>query len=333
MNVVKEESNLLYGGLLRKDVARMPVHQQRYLYTSFILVQFLLTQVLGVYAIFHLPRLLHFFLFVDAILFLFLWKNRFKNVYFVPTLICTTFGLALGGLAAAYNWRMFFEHVVFYDTGTTYRNVVPTSPAEAFLDASQMQFSHESIVETTRGVGYKRKGTMYCIAPIVEKDAETSSKVSFWAVGMNCCDTVGHFYCDSSIEQSVHTASVILRRKPSRFWTKSGSEIFEDAQLKAEGQFSLPHEEHTLYVRWMKDTTELRDTYVAKSLVFFFVSAAVVAFLGFGFTFVLTKVFASVPSAMHNFPNGGLPGMNNSSALDKSYGSVGRDSPLKTRML
>mmetsp|Transcript_22266 Transcript_22266/g.56237 ORF Transcript_22266/g.56237 Transcript_22266/m.56237 type:complete len:355 (+) Transcript_22266:600-1664(+) len=326
----------LLGTLLKKEAASLPAHKQRYLFTTFSTVAFIFSQIFGVYLIFDFPAVLSLWLLsVGAALFL-LHRYRAVNVYFLPSAVCVLSGVLLGLTAAVYNWQKFYEHVTFFDSGTHYRNVVPTSPAESVLDAAKLQFSHQSIVETTRSVGYRHKGVMYCIAPVVEKDADVTGKIGFWAVGINCCEPVGHFYCDDAIDQPSHTAAVVLARKSSVFVQKPATEIYQAAQLKAEGQFHLPHEDSALYVRWMKDPSKYRASFVFKSVLFFFVSLAGMLLFSFFLALLLTKgqlismlnhvssSSGSGPPAQQMRNRSKMPGSASGGAafLDRSYGSV-----------
>ncbi|CAD7930177.1 unnamed protein product [Amoebophrya sp. A25] len=268
--------HLLFLGKLswRQQIVRLPKYKQRRLYAGLAFADFLLTQVLAVYAVFDAQSLFVFWLLGNAALLIFLLRHRAENVYFLSTLVSLSLALLLAGACSYWNYNLYFERVVFADTGASYRNLVPTTPAESVLDASKLQFSHESIVETTRGVGYRYLGSMYCVAPIVEKDATYSGKVSFWAVGVNCCDSVGDFYCDDAIDQTSHKAAVVMQRK-APFFVPKISEIYALAQLKAEGEFGLPHEAEPIYLRWMRDPGLLRTHYVSSSVAFLFASSAV----------------------------------------------------------
>merc|ERR1719291_700449 len=81
-----------------------------------------------------------------------------------------------------------------------------TTPADARADAAWIKFSDApqiSSVDTTRSAGFKVGGTMYCVAPILSAQAfsggdASTIRVSYWAVGIDCCNHAGVFSCDAS---------------------------------------------------------------------------------------------------------------------------------------
>merc|ERR1719375_1962562 len=84
--------------------------------------------------------------------------------------------------------------------GRTYKDVDAASPAAAYLDAGRIQFGNASI-DYDSGVGFKEYTSTFCVAPIMGK--ANQQKISFWAVGRDCCDEHGGFKCDDSEQQGV----------------------------------------------------------------------------------------------------------------------------------
>merc|ERR1719161_1995354 len=84
--------------------------------------------------------------------------------------------------------------------GHTYKDVDAASPAAAYLDAGKIRFQNVSI-DYDSGIGFKEFTGKYCVAPILGKANQKT--VSFWAVGMDCCDDHGGFVCDDALEQGV----------------------------------------------------------------------------------------------------------------------------------
>merc|ERR1719498_2107411 len=65
-----------------------------------------------------------------------------------------------------------------------------------------------------KSFGFKANDFTYCVAPVVSRTASVhpdsgGPKVSFWAVGKDCCGNRGNFECDGAGETEVRNAFTV----------------------------------------------------------------------------------------------------------------------------
>lgn len=165
--------------------------------------------------------------------------------------ILTLFALVFGTLAGLYNYEAHMGPYWNYDESREYTNVLPSEPAASFMDAGKIQFAQAARVDTTESVGYKH-GDTYCVAPI--KDANSGSRVEFWAVCVNQCGGRRDFRCDDASDPTARGAVTLIDHST---FMPSQMEYFHRAVKEAEASFDLVSSSEPLFVRWLKDP----DTY------------------------------------------------------------------------
>lgn len=154
--------------------------------------------------------------------------NRARNIHFQPMTVAIGLATVFASFIGFYNYDAHEVLSSYYDNSRAYTNVVPSEQALAFSDAGAIDFTSEAMVDITRGVGYRHKGTMYCIAPIT--DNTNPAKVEFWATGIDCCrNRPRDFYCDEAKNMKAHSGAVVfdnrvVRGFKSRYvWAGQGS--------------------------------------------------------------------------------------------------------------
>lgn len=128
----------------------------------------------------------------------------------LPIAMCTAICSFYGGVKF---------HVKFYApyylavSSREYSDVKPTARTAEFADAGIIHFNQDATVDTSRSFGYKTDEFTYCVAPIVSRNAEVhplsgGPKITFWAVGKDCCGRSHDFECDGAGEIEVRNAFV-----------------------------------------------------------------------------------------------------------------------------
>lgn len=80
------------------------------------------------------------------------------------------------------------------DSGASYKQVSASDPAVARSDAAVLEFTPGTQVDINSSVGYMKRGTVYCVAPVVGATPSDTGP-GFWAAGTNCCEQRGGFSC------------------------------------------------------------------------------------------------------------------------------------------
>lgn len=77
-----------------------------------------------------------------------------------------------------------------------YSGVRPGGDPRAYSDAGVLSFSSDSRLDPSSSAGFEEWPVRYCAAPVVSVDHTEAA--TFWAVGVNCCDKRGGFWCGAS---------------------------------------------------------------------------------------------------------------------------------------
>merc|ERR1719229_1350029 len=145
-------------------------------------------------------------------------------------------------------------------------------------------FTRDSHLDIDKSIGFKR-GTMYCVAPIVS-GTERLASYDFWAVGTDCCSgDAPDYHCGEYRNPHAHAGLRILSESQQNFY-----------QL-AVGQAEVAHRltaTHPLFFTWTVDPiAEVSDNqdaglryFLLGTLCFFAFQlfAVVMASLAVGFT-------------------------------------------------
>ena len=175
----------------------------------------------------------------------------------------------VGILLGLYNYHEYMFSYWAYDEFREYNNVLPSEPAAAHADAGKLMFSEDARVDTTKAVGFKHTDT-YCVAPIL--DDTQSSRVEFWAAGMNCCGKRADFKCDDAWDDRARAGVVILDNDS---WLPSHRDIYMKAVKIAEAAFDVVSAEEPLFVRWVVDPERVQNDFWKSGVGFLVTTASV----------------------------------------------------------
>jgi len=202
---------------------------------------------------------------------------------FVATVMGTLFGL--------YCYDSYSIYPMFYGNARTYDNVVASEPAAAVADAGKVVFTSESYVSTREAAGYvTESGNMYCVAPV--RDSATAKTIEFWAAGVDCCEGLGTFTCDSAADSEAHAGAVIFDGLDA--FTTSRRSYYQKARAKAVAEYALLSPAEPLYVRWVETSNlnVLSTQYKVQAVIFVVVSSAVFAGAFAALAFVMVPLSA-----------------------------------------
>mmetsp|Transcript_34765 Transcript_34765/g.84042 ORF Transcript_34765/g.84042 Transcript_34765/m.84042 type:complete len:326 (-) Transcript_34765:127-1104(-) len=173
------------------------------------------------------------------------------------TLFATATAFVIG--LAIYN--RYVVQSFYFDEHRAYSNVLPTSLAGAHADAGVITFARGSHVDVTKSVGLLNN-QRYCAAPIVGEGSIAHAE--FWAVGVNCCDTVGDIWCDSISDNSARSGAVVS--DDSSFFSDlspAGKEFdsFRKAVRQSAAQFGMTLPKNPIMVRWTASPSSVASGY------------------------------------------------------------------------
>jgi len=149
-------------------------------------------------------------------------------------------------------------------SGRKYKNVPPTGATAEYADAGIIRFTDDAVLDTSRAFGYKASDFTYCVAPVISNEASVSPlsagpKISFWAVGKDCCGNRRDFECDGAGDLEVKNAFTVSDL-PKDWLTetlvpKTSRPMYLKAIEAAKALHNLRSEDPTkiLLVRWAAD--------------------------------------------------------------------------------
>lgn len=147
----------------------------------------------------------------------------------------------------------------------TETNVLPNTHPLAVGGAGVLEFAAGTRLDTSLSAGYKFWFYNYCAAPIVGPDPE-SVPVSFWAVGVGCCDSRGKFTCDSAADQSARSAMPL---RPHTLGPEITSHYNRAIQMAAAAN-NLGVAKDPVFVVWHKDPFAVGKAIWWQSTILFF---------------------------------------------------------------
>jgi len=136
-----------------------------------------------------------------------------------------------------------WNYWVLYDANT-YSNVLPSDPPAAYKDAGKVIFAHGARLDIPRSVGYK-DGDLYCVAPVI--DEVNSSVISYWAIGMDCCDVRGGFDCDDAFDDKARSGVRVL----------NPADQYKAALKMAGADYGIVSVASPMFVRWVRDPEQM----------------------------------------------------------------------------
>jgi len=198
-----------------------------------------------------------------------------RKLYDWIPLMCYLSASLLGLFLGHQNYDYLMGQYYALSIGREYTDVLPAEPAGGHLDAGIISFAPGSRLDWTQSSPYRDpiSGLTLCAAPIID---DTTEEVSFFAVGIDCCDRAG-FWCDDARDLSAQSAAK---------WTPGMSTMhaeidFTPACAKSAAIHGLTLGTPQLFLRWLKDPTAFRSAKFDEGLLGFFLYLllAVLAFL------------------------------------------------------
>lgn len=169
-------------------------------------------------------------------------------------LVCAVLAVGCGvgfGMLNANELRPWLRYSSFASY-TRVRADVPSSLPLA--DAGFIVFAHTSVLDVNRSVGFYTGDNRYCVAPVVNPEhSGEPAEVIFWAVGVDCCDPRGDFWCSDARDPSTKSA---LIHEPSPWQLLFGGhelEHFKDAVKMAESDYGFPLSDDSVWLDWVAD--------------------------------------------------------------------------------
>jgi len=187
------------------------------------------------------------------------WERKYpSSIFFVPLgLISALLPLYIGIKIYVGMYAPYYLAVSARD----YFDVPPDGRAAEYADGGIFHFGPDAALDTTRSFGFQGSDATYCAAPVVSRTASVhphsrGQKISFWAVGKDCCGNRADFECDGAGDLEVRNAFAIneLRRDlVTRFLVPASSrEMYLKAVQAAKALHGLESENvnHVILLRW-----------------------------------------------------------------------------------
>lgn len=176
-------------------------------------------------------------------------------------LLCA-FAIGIACLGGLNNYNSNMAPYWAYEESREYHNVLPSEPAAAHADAGKIFFADAARIDTTKAVGY-RKGLTYCVAPIL--DPSSTTRVEFWAVGLDCCAERGDFQCGDAMAEGSNEARGGVVVMDDRFLSGgSHFEYFGKAVKEAEAANDLVSASEPIFLHWVKDPDAIQNGYFSR---------------------------------------------------------------------
>mmetsp|Transcript_42018 Transcript_42018/g.78599 ORF Transcript_42018/g.78599 Transcript_42018/m.78599 type:complete len:341 (-) Transcript_42018:73-1095(-) len=136
-----------------------------------------------------------------------------------------------------------------------FKDVVPTMSPASVSDAGVLNFAEGTVVDAGSAAGYRVWPYNYCAAPILVDDKESapSSPVTFWAVGVGCCDSRGEFTCDSADDKEARKGIRLESHMLGYFMGHEVKENYEKAIRMAAAAYSMDAADDPILVAWHQD--------------------------------------------------------------------------------
>jgi len=208
-----------------------------------------------------------------------LWALRARVHVFLNLGMLMPVAVIAGSVLGLYTYDVYAIFPMFYAHARVYTDVVSSQPFAAVADAGKLMFTSTSLVDRNFSVGYiTERGSTYCVAPV--RDNLMPPRVEFWAVGVECCDPQGNFWCDDSRDGKASSGIVVFDN--NGIFSTSRYVNYEKARKKAEATFGLISAQKPGYVRWVKadSLNAASDEYRTK---------AVLSLCGWSFLYILVS--------------------------------------------
>uniref|UniRef100_A0A7S4Q8H5 Uncharacterized protein n=1 Tax=Alexandrium monilatum TaxID=311494 RepID=A0A7S4Q8H5_9DINO len=196
--------------------------------------------------------------------------------------ICS--GTIVGGIG----WHAYWRQYWWLQTGTRPQRQSAATSAGGMIDAATIGFWNSdtkrtvdgTYVDNLKSAGFKDTH-YYCVAPVLSPstDAGTNARVNFWAVGIDCCQRSGSFFCDDSRRADAGYGIVMIG--DGYPCPDCNMEKFRAAIAKAEALHNLVSMPDAVMLRWVGNPRATELGMLWKALLFILLSG-ILSFLVFG---------------------------------------------------
>mmetsp|Transcript_101834 Transcript_101834/g.296930 ORF Transcript_101834/g.296930 Transcript_101834/m.296930 type:complete len:464 (+) Transcript_101834:181-1572(+) len=223
-----------------------------------------------------------------AMILLWMMGKRWGPVSLLVLGMLSLLAVCSGTVVGALGWHTYWRQYWWLQTGTRTEGNTAATSAAGLIDSAIIGFWDDgakrtiqgTYVDNFRSAGYK-DDHFYCVAPILSPETAdgTFARVNFWAVGIDCCQLTGSFYCDDSRKASAGYGVVMLDEGfpcPDCHEHK-----FRAAIQKAEALHGLVSVPNAVLVRWVQNPMATEFGMLWKA-VLFIITSGIFAFLVFG---------------------------------------------------
>jgi len=140
------------------------------------------------------------------------WERNYPSTAFLGPIFIGSFLLPV--YVGVKIYVKLFAPYVLASSGREYSGVSPTAKTLEYADAGIIKFTKDASLYTSRAFGFKDTDFTYCVAPVVSRHEpvhphSSGPKISFWAVGKDCCGNRRDFECDGAGDMDVRSAFTV----------------------------------------------------------------------------------------------------------------------------
>lgn len=228
-----------------------------------------------------------------AMILLWVMGKRFGQVSLLALGSLCLLAVVAATVVGSLGWHTYWRQYWWLQTGYRSEGNSALTAALGLSDSSIIGFWNDTTkrtinntyVDSYMSAGYKDKH-YYCVAPILSPRAieGTITRVNFWAVGLDCCQRSGSFFCDDSRRSDAGYGVVML--DDGFPCPDCHEQKFRAAVEKAEAIHNLVSAPGAIMVRWVRNpmATELGMLWKA---VLFIVLSGILSFSVLGVLGVL----------------------------------------------
>mmetsp|Transcript_57562 Transcript_57562/g.105895 ORF Transcript_57562/g.105895 Transcript_57562/m.105895 type:complete len:1174 (+) Transcript_57562:165-3686(+) len=125
-----------------------------------------------------------------------------------------------------------------------------------------------ALLEDTSSIGpsVAGRGSGSGISPSCDSSSLVPSRIDFWAVGKNCCNPSGDFWCSNVQDTAARSGVVVYAFQGYEQDNENPWKQYQRAVLKASDSFDLPLPDHPILVKWGNDVDEITDEWLSKAI-------------------------------------------------------------------
>lgn len=123
-------------------------------------------------------------------------------------------------------------------------------------------------------------------SPSCDSSSPMPTQIDFWAVGTNCCNPSGDFWCSNVEDTAARSAVVVYAFQGQTADSRNPWKQYQRAVWKATDSFDLPHPDHPILLKWGNDVDELSNEWLSKAIGVLLLTSTVglLAILAFAMT-------------------------------------------------